>query len=84
MGATENTAGLSIRGSDGQLLTSEIKKLRLRISDYNQSPLLDAICLKMWKLMLVIQYEEILLELVDQITKLPLDMELYEALIPLY
>ena len=42
-----------------------MKKLRLRISDYNQSPVLEAICLKIWRLMLNVQYEEVLMELVS-------------------
>lgn len=55
---------LSNDGEDGPLLSKEMKKLRLRISDYNQSPVLEAIGLKIWKLMLLVQYEEVLLELI--------------------
>ena len=71
-------------GSSTALLSKEMKKLRLRISDYNQSPILEAICLKMWRLMLHIQYEEILMELIPLPSKLPIDLELYQAILPLY
>lgn len=58
-------------------MSKEMKKLRLRISDYNQSPVLEAICLKMWRLMLVVQYEETLMDLIDFPSKLPLSLDVY-------
>jgi hypothetical protein len=61
-----------------------MKKLRLRISDYNQSPILEAICLKMWRLMLLVQYEEVLMDLVALPSKLPLDLEVYQSMLPLF
>ena len=61
----------------GSLLSKEMKKLRLRISDYNESPVLEAVCLKMWKMMLLVQYEEVLLELVTLPSKIPLDLDCY-------
>lgn len=66
------------------LLSQELKKLRLRISDYNRSPVLEAIAHKIWKLMLVVQYEEVLLALVPLPSKLPLSLDCYQALIPLF
>ena len=66
------------------LLSKELKKLRLRISDYNKSPVLDAVCLKMWRLMLCIQYEETLMELVDLPSSLPLDLDVYQSMLPLF
>lgn len=54
-----------------------MKKLRLRISDYNSSPVLEAICLKMWRLMLIVQYEETLMDLIDFPSKLPLNLDVY-------
>ena len=61
-----------------------MKKLRLRISDYNQSPVLEAICLKIWKLMLMVQYEEVLMDLVQFPSKLPLDIDCYQGMLPLF
>ena len=61
-----------------------MKKLRLRISDYNQSPVLEAICLKMWNLMLLVQYEEVLMELIDLPSKLPLHLDCYQSMLPLF
>ena len=61
----------------GSLLSKEMKKLRLRISDYNESPVLEAVCLKMWKMMLLVQYEEVLMELVSLPSKIPLDLDCY-------
>ena len=69
---------------EGPLLSQELKKLRLRISDYNRSPILEAVALKIWRLMLVIQYEEVLLALVPLPSKLPLSLECYQALLPLF
>ena len=40
--------------TDAPVLSLELKKLRLRISDYNKNPILDSVCLKIWNLMLVI------------------------------
>jgi len=62
------------------ILSLELKKLRLRISDYNKNPILDSICLKIWNLLLIIQYEEILMELVHHPASLPLDLDIYEKL----
>ena len=61
-----------------------MKKLRLRISDYNQSPVLEAICLKIWRLMLLVQYEEVLMEIVSLPSKLPLDLDCYQSMLPLF
>ena len=71
-------------GQDGPLLSKEMKKLRLRISDYNQSPVLEAIGLKIWKLMLLVQYEEVLLELVSLPSKVPLNLDCYQSMLPLF
>ena len=68
----------------GPLLSKEMKKLRLRISDYNQAPMLEAICLKMWRKMLLVQYEETLMDLIDFPAKLPLSLEVYQAILPLF
>ena len=42
-----------------------MKKLRLRISDYIKSPILDSVCFKLWYVILLVEYEEILMKLVN-------------------
>jgi hypothetical protein len=34
--------------------------------------------------MLIVQYEEVLLDLIDNKTELPLDFEIYQMIMPLY
>lgn len=58
--------------------------MRLRISDYNSQPNLEAVVLKIWRLMLNVQYEEVLMELIQFPSKLPLDFECYQCLLPLF
>ncbi len=44
---SDNIDPLSPFGSDSApMLSQELKKLRLRISDYNKSPVVDAVCQK--------------------------------------
>lgn len=69
---------------DGPLLSQELKKLRLRISDYNRSPVLEAVAHKIWRLMLLVQYEEVLLALVPLPSKLPLALDCYQTLLPVF
>ena len=57
--------------------------MRLRISDYIQSPTLESICLKIWWLMLLQQYEEVLMDAVMP-AKLPLGLTCYQACMPLF
>jgi hypothetical protein len=66
------------------MMSHELKKLRLRISDYIKSPVLDSVCLKLWNVMLLVQYEELLLELIDVKSELPLDFEVYQVISPLF
>jgi len=40
--------------STADMLSSEIKKIRLRISDYYRSVVIEPVLLKMWKLMVSI------------------------------
>jgi len=54
-----------------------MKKLRLRISDYIKSPLLDSVCLKLWNVMLHVQYEAILMQLINIKSELPLSFDVY-------
>ena len=44
------------------MLSSEIKMIRLRISDYYRDPVLEPIFYKIWKLMIEVQFEKILLQ----------------------
>lgn len=69
---------------EGPLLSQELKKLRLRISDYNRSPVLEAVAHKIWRLMLLVQYEEVLLALIPLPSKLPLSLDCYQSLLPLF
>jgi hypothetical protein len=62
----------------------ELKKLRLRISDYLKSPIIDQVFTKLWKLTLLVQYEEILLDLVKYPCVLSIDISVYEACLPLF
>lgn len=43
--------------STGDMLSSEIKKIRLRISDYYRSVILEPILFKLWKLMIDVQFD---------------------------
>ena len=70
--------------STADMLSSEIKKIRLRISDYYRSPILEPILFKLWKLNIFTQYEPKLLSLIQNFTNIPLAIDIYERLIPLY
>ena len=70
--------------SQGDLLSSEIKKIRLRVSDYYRNSILEPIFFKLWKLMLLVQYERILLKAVKHLTLVPLAIEVYEEIMPVY
>ena len=60
------------------MLSSEVKKIRLRISDYYRSNVIEPILLKIWKLMLEVQYERTLLKAVSNVSHIPLATEIYE------
>jgi hypothetical protein len=66
------------------LLSSEIKKIRLRVSDYYRNSILEPIFFKLWKLMLIVQYERTLLKAVSHLTLVPLAIEVYEEIMPLF
>ena len=74
--------------------SQELKKLRLRISDFSNALPVDAICqkvsedysskLQIWRLVIPVQYDEILMELVQHPCALPIDSELYFAISALF
>lgn len=68
----------------GDMLAQEIKKIRLRISDYYRSSVLEPIFFKLWKLMVNVQYEKALMEAVSHASHIPLAIEVYEAIMPIY
>lgn len=58
--------------------------IRLRISDYFREPIFEPIFYKIWKLVLEVQYERTLLKAVSHIGHIPLAIEVYERIIPLF
>ena len=70
--------------STADMLSSEIKKIRLRISDYYRSVVIEPILLKMWKLMISIQYETSLLKAIQSISHIPLATDVYERLMQIF
>lgn len=70
--------------STGDMLSSEIKKIRLRISDYYRSVILEPILFKLWKLMIDVQFDQILLQAVSHVSHIPLAVEVYEVIMPIY
>ena len=66
------------------MLSTEIKMIRLRISDYYRDPLMEPIFYKIWKLMIEVQYEKTLLKAVSQLGHIPLATSVYERLIPVF
>jgi hypothetical protein len=66
------------------MLSSEIKKIRLRISDYYRSSVIEPILLKIWKLMIEIQFEKTLLKAVSNLSHIPLATEIYQRLMNIY
>jgi len=45
-GSIEASNSINLSTSSRAILSQELKMLRLRISDYNKSPVIDAICQK--------------------------------------
>jgi len=70
--------------STGDMLSSEIKKIRLRISDYYRSVILEPILFKLWKLMIDVQFDKTLLQAVSHVSHIPLAVEIYEVIMPVY
>ena len=70
--------------STADMLSSEIKKIRLRISDYYRSNVIEPVMLKLWKLILEVQFEKKLLKAVAHVTHIPLAIDIYEKLMPLF
>lgn len=66
------------------VLSQELKKLRLRISDYTKSQVVDSVCQKIWRLMITTQYEETLLSLVPHYSVLPINIHLYSVITPMF
>jgi len=66
------------------MLSSEIKKIRLRISDFYRSPVIEPILYKIWKLMVEVQFEKLLLKGVSHLSHIPLAIEVYERIMPLF
>ena len=66
------------------MLSSEIKMIRLRISDYYRDPSLEAILYKIWKLVIDVQYEAILLQGCSHYGHIPMATIVYERIIPLF
>lgn len=69
---------------NNDVLSSEIKMIRLRISDYYRDPTLEPLLYKFWKLMVEVQYERVLLKAVSHLGHIPLAVEVYERIIPVY
>ena len=59
------------------MLSSEIKKIRLRISDYYRSAVIEPILFKLWKLMIQVQYSKTLLKAVSHLSHIPIATEVY-------
>jgi hypothetical protein len=66
------------------MLSSEIKKIRLRISDYYRSAVIEPILFKLWKLMIEIQYSKTLLKAVSHLSHIPMATEVYQKIMPIY
>lgn len=66
------------------MLSSEIKMIRLRISDYYRDPVMEPIFYKLWSLMLEVQYERSLLKAVSHYGHIPLAREVYERIVPVF
>lgn len=70
--------------SSADLITQEVKKIRLRISDFYRNPVLEPMLLKLWRLLLEVQFEKILLNAVQNRTHIPLAIEVYEQVMPVF
>jgi hypothetical protein len=70
--------------SNNDLISSEVKMIRLRISDYFKEPVLESIIYKLWRLMLEVQYEKTLLKAVSHLGHIPIAIEVYDRIIPLF
>jgi len=70
--------------STGDMLSSEIKKIRLRISDYYRSVILEPILFKLWKLMIDVQFDKTLLQAVSHVSHIQIAVEIYEVIMPVY
>lgn len=66
------------------MLSSEIKKIRLRISDYYRSAVIEPILFKLWKLMIQVQYSKTLLKAVSHLSHIPIATEVYQKIMPIY
>lgn len=58
--------------------------IRLRISDYYRDPVLEPIFFKIWKLLVEVQYERVLLKGVSHLSHIPLALDVYERLTPVF
>lgn len=58
--------------------------IRLKISDYYRDPLIESMLFKLWKLMIDVQYEPILLKGVAHLGHIPLATIVYERIIPVF
>jgi hypothetical protein len=70
--------------SAADMLSSEIKKIRLRISDYYRSAVIEPILFKIWKLMVEVQYEKTLLKAISNLSHIPIATEIYQELMGVF
>ena len=58
--------------------------IRLRISDYYREATIEPLLYKIWKLMIEVQYERLLLKAVSHLGHIPLAIEVYERIMPIF